>query len=139
MCLSEIRKLTSPADFNALLSKLTLYCSNDEVMGANYLTKEAVASACGYALQQIAFDTSFEVTQERREDARLFLEHIAPELNSEEAYKKAKEAEEVKNKEEIEARKIAIKKEKDKETKEKLGCLIIIVIVIIVLLLIIGL
>ncbi len=68
------------------MNKLNEYCPNDEVTAANYLTKDNVASACGKALQLMVFYTNTNVTQTHRDEAKAFLEHIAPDLLSEKSF-----------------------------------------------------
>lgn len=98
-CCSTIKKcafnfIKNQNDTNAasFLNVLKEYCPNDEVMGANYLTKELVASACSIALPKIVFDMNIDVTQSHRNDAKLFLARITPHLNSEESYNEIKAA-----------------------------------------------
>ena len=90
-CANEI--LNKPNDHTAqsLLNELNEYCPNNEKMYSNYLTKDRVASACGEALQKMAFDTDNMVTQAHRNKAKSFLVRIAPELNTVESYNAFKE------------------------------------------------
>ena len=110
-CCSELKNracifLQNPNDLTAasLLTVLVAWCTNDEKLTDNYLTKELVASACSVALQKIAFDTNNNVILARREEAKAFLARFAPEMNSEEAYtqtkRKAQEEEQRKAREE---------------------------------------
>ncbi|GEM_PF-3763841 len=71
-----------------LLDKLAEYCPNDEMMAANYLTKERLAPVCSVALQKIAYDTNIDVTEAHHNHAKSFLARIAPELNSRESFDK---------------------------------------------------
>lgn len=78
--------LKTPNDQKAasLLDKLA--GSFNSWLNKSWLTKELVSSACGEALQKMAFDTDNMVTQTHRNDAKSFLERIAPELNTEASY-----------------------------------------------------
>lgn len=78
---------------NLLINYLDLCCPNAEVMAKNYLSSERVLSACGEAVQMIAFDKgNRRIPQTLRNRASAILARIAPELNSEEAYKTVAEA-----------------------------------------------
>ncbi|MBR4985088.1 MAG: hypothetical protein IKY83_05040 [Proteobacteria bacterium] len=67
---------------NGLLSYLDSCCPNAETMAKNYLSKDRVLSACGEALQMIAFDNgNRRIPKSMRDHAKAILARIAPELD----------------------------------------------------------
>ena len=128
-CCSELKNracifLQNPNDLTAasLLTVLVAWCTNDEKLTDNYLTKELVAYACSVALQKIAFDTNNNVILARREEAKAFLARFAPEMNSEEAYTQAKrkaEEEQRKAREEEEAKARRKREEEVRKAQEE--------------------